>query len=413
VDGVEEFLDYEYDFRSSTSRELSINNHGALDAAIAAGNTCGFARGANIYNINPFDGVSINNAWCDLYNIASFIEEFHKNKQVNPVTGRKNPTIANLNVMFDYQRQYSADAFREIRYKGQTYTRNNITRRWSQDAFRKTGAEWMGWVQSGVRDNSVDQDVMDAIAAGVIFTAAAGNEKLYMDRPGSVLYDTEFVEAAQNSDGSYNKVYPHRGVSPGSAPGVICVGALDAEVEEKKASYSNKGPRIDIYAPAVNTTGVRLTLTDYTPQTIGYFKGRFDGTSAAAPHVVGIIACALETYPNMTQTQALSYIQNYADHGLLRDRPFNTDYEADQWANDERILFNGPNMHARYRPNTRPNQVYPVNDAYQSRPATGLIYPRLGPNKSRPTTTTTTTPAPITTTTTLAPITTTTTLANT
>jgi hypothetical protein len=106
-----------------------------------------------------------------------------------------------------------------------------------------------------------------------------------------------------------------------------------------------------------------------------YFKGRFGGTSAACPHVTGIIACALETYPNMTSSQALSYIQTYASHGVLRDTPFNTDFNANQWFNDEYILFNGPNMYAAYQPNTRPNQVYPVNE-YQARPLTGAVYPR-------------------------------------
>jgi hypothetical protein len=91
--------------------------------------------------------------------------------------------------------------------------------------------------------------------------------------------------------------------------------------------------------------------------------------------VTGIIACALETYPNMTPEQAVSYIQRYAEHGVLRDIPIDTDYTANQWLNDQYILFNGPNKYAIYQPNTRPNQVYPVNE-YQARPLTGAVYPR-------------------------------------
>jgi subtilisin family serine protease len=134
----------------------------------------------------------------------------------------------------------------------------------------------------------------------------------------------------------------------------------------------------------------------YDSRNLNYFKGIFGGTSAACPHVAGIIACALETYPNMTAAQALSYIQTYADHGLLRDRPLNTDYEADQWLNDEHILFNGPNMHVRYQPNIRPNQVHPVI-GHQSRPLIGAVYPRFSPNVRRPT------PAPLVSTTTPRP----------
>jgi hypothetical protein len=114
-----------------------------------------------------------------------------------------------------------------------------------------------------------------------------------------------------------------------------------------------------------------------------YYKGMFSGTSAAAPHVTGVIACALETYPNMTPAQALSYIQTYADRGLLTDIPHNPDYEADDWqkkmADGSTInvwrLFNGPNMYLRYQPNTRPNQVQPII-GHQSRPLSGAVYPR-------------------------------------
>ena len=560
VDGVESFNDYEYDFRSSTYRELQVNNHGASSAGVSAGNTCGFARDANIYNISPFWDTTINGFDSGLYYVASFIEEFHKNKKINEATGRRNPTIANMSVGFITPERRNIDEFQEIRYKGKTYTRDDKTGMWDKNAFRKTGAEHpFRGVQVDSRDTSIEQDIMDAIAAGVIFTVAAGNESMYIARPGDDLYDTEFVEAAQNSDGSYNKVYPLRGGALAATPGVICVGALDATVVERKVDYSNKGPRIDIYAPAVNTVSARNTLDDnpilptnplttrppsqttctfdsyptsvkegeritfgltvtgvpsghrmywsivfttvgpgladnfdftdfnfrgefywfevdssgrgrftlpitadmwtegaetftvhiydepnssgsdavpnaiavtnpitivdtstgnnspagYDSRAPGYFKGIYGGTSSASPHVAGIIACALETYPNMTAAQALSYIQTYADHGLLRDRPLNTDYEADQWLNDEHILFNGPNMHARYQPNTRPNQVHPVI-GHQSRPLIGAVYPRFSPNVRRPTPapiTTTTTPAPITTTTTPAPITTATTLA--
>jgi subtilisin family serine protease len=106
-----------------------------------------------------------------------------------------------------------------------------------------------------------------------------------------------------------------------------------------------------------------------------YFKGQFGGTSSACPHVTGIIACALETYPNMTQTQALSYIQTYANSNVLYDSPLDTDYDAGQWFNDQHILFNGPNKYVTYQPNTRPNQVQPAI-GHQSRPVTGAVYPR-------------------------------------
>jgi hypothetical protein len=80
----------------------------------------------------------------------------------------------------------------------------------------------------------------------------------------------------------------------------------------------------------------------------------------------------------MTPAQALSYIHTYANHGVLKDIPFNTDYEANQWFSNLNwhTLFNGPNKYATYQPNnTRPNQLQPAI-GYQLRPLTGAVYPR-------------------------------------
>ena len=65
-------------------------DHGSLCAAHAAGNTQGWAREANIYTFSyQYD-------WSDpVPSPMSYIAAFHRNKPINPVTGRKNPTIVN------------------------------------------------------------------------------------------------------------------------------------------------------------------------------------------------------------------------------------------------------------------------------------------------------------------------------
>jgi hypothetical protein len=512
VDGVTSFVDeYEYDF---TETGETYNNHGAQTAGLAVGNTHGFARDANIYNINPYADkqstrITINGYICDIYTVINFIEAFHKNKLRNPATGRRNPTIVNMSFLAAYPRWGSrAEGKGSIQY-GKRLITPNPGPDWSDEQLRKVG--WSGYYYQ--RDDSMDQDIISAMAAGVIFVGASGNDRMYVDRPGNDLYDSALIES-----GSGNKTYYMRGASPGAAPGVICVGAVDNTVEERNASYSSKGPRLDIYAPAestfsarntspylnypsteyattpppggptctfdtyprsvnegasitftINTTGfasgtqlnwvsdriipargladgpdfgrttgsigidgdgrgtfivpiqadewtegaetfvVRIyktfaldgyyastdpiTIVDTstgnaTPRFVDsrntdYYKYIFNGTSAAAPHVTGVIACALETYPNMTAAQALSYIQTYADRGLLTDIPFNADYEADEWqkkTDDGSTinvwrLFNGPNMYLRYQSNTRPNQVQP-EIGHQLRPVTGAVYPR-------------------------------------
>jgi hypothetical protein len=500
---------YSYVFPEPSVYDDIGQNHGAQCASQAAGNTCGFARSANIYNIAVWSNDA--NPQITLYNALDFVTEFHKNKKINEATGRRNPTVVSMSYTLSPQTAAIKQGVTQIQYGN----RPPITRPatgWSEDDFRRVGIQSYTDIIIYVpgRDTGIDEDIRDAIAAGIICVASAANDSAYIDIEGGDLYNNSFTLPTKSND----PIFYMQGSSPGGSPGVICVGAVDSTVVERKAYYSNKGPGVDIYAPATNTIAARntyeyadgpyiltrapatpgvtctfvsyprsvnegqvidfevtttgipsgsevqwywnydagpgpgraaradftvlpqgkfyvdssgrgsfnitiqadmwtegaetftvsvydpadiyrqkrpiattepITIVDTSTGTQGppgidprnrdYYKGRFGGTSAACPHVAGIIACALETYPNMTQMQALSYIQTYANHGVLRDIPLNTDYDARQWFNDEHILFNGPNKYATYQPNTRPNQVQPII-GHQSRPLTGAVYPR-------------------------------------
>jgi hypothetical protein len=347
--------------------------------------------------------------------MINYIREFHKNKEINSATGRRNPTIVNMS--WGITKDVKFTQVEQVTYKGRVFNKSSTVPGWTLNDFYSFGMALVGgWADNNgvlyeghfenpVRDNSYDQDLLDAIADGIIFVASAGNSYSYMDVLGSDMYDNSYQyhpiinKIVQNT---IDTSYFHRGQSPGSAPGVICVGNVDSKVREGKYTSSNAGPRVDIYAPGTAIMSAKASSSPQIadPRNSNYYKGFYGGTSMAAPQVTGIIACALETYPNMTAAQALSYIQNYANHGVLTDIPLNTTYTpgANPLGATTEGLWNGPNKYITYRPNTRPNQVYPVNDAYQTRPAAGLVYPRTGPNKSRPTTiaapTTTTTSPP-------------------
>ena len=116
---------------------------------------------------------------------------------------------------------------------------------------------------------------------------------------------------------------------------VICVGAMEEYVatgsappgltalSEFKASYSNNGPGIDVWAPAdetlsAGTNGVSSYEDfprvddgmNYTSSTTGsdYFDNNFNGTSAAAPVVAGLIALYMETNPSATSRQVKDFL---------------------------------------------------------------------------------------------------------
>lgn len=73
----------------------SENNHATHVAAIAAGDTQGWARESNIYNLRH-DQLGINDGEVmPIGYIMDYVRAFHNSKIVNPTTGRKNPTIVN------------------------------------------------------------------------------------------------------------------------------------------------------------------------------------------------------------------------------------------------------------------------------------------------------------------------------
>lgn len=82
--------------------------------------------------------------------------------------------------------------------------------------------------------------------------------------------------------------------SPARVPGAITVGAT--AIDDSRASYSNFGSCIDLFAPGSSVTSAWISST--TSSAIA------SGTSMASPHVAGAIARFLYTNPTSTPYQA-------------------------------------------------------------------------------------------------------------
>ena len=284
------------------------NNHGCHVAGIVAGNTNGWARGANIYNINPYiivGSYSINN-------VFDYIRNFHKTKAINPKTGKRNPTICNCSWAF--VGLYAESLIQSVTYKGQTHS----------GPLSIAQLENMGivlWNTSTSTDfplpaimSSIDADINDAIAEGIIVVVAAGNYATKIDAASGTDYNNYLTTSSGNT-------YYMRGGTPTTSNALV-VGSISNMIDDRKAYYSNCGPIVDIFAPgsgiisSVNT-GLDVVLSGSTITTpldvdathdsrnSAYYVKKLDGTSMACPQVTGVIACLLETYPTFNQADVL------------------------------------------------------------------------------------------------------------
>jgi subtilisin family serine protease len=100
--------------------------------------------------------------------------------------------------------------------------------------------------------------------------------------------------------------------SPASAPGTLTVAASDRT--DLKASFSNYGACVDVYAP-----GVLITST--------WLNGRtnaISGTSMASPHAAGVAALYKSTYGNAASSTIVNWIINTSTKNVIYGNPAGT-----------------------------------------------------------------------------------------
>ena len=375
------FVEYNWLQHTSNPNNLSIvydtvanatDWHGTAVAGIAAGRHYGWARAANIYNIAVTNSFTLSDgSLLSIGNPLDFVRVFHNTKILNNIT---RPTIANCSFAFQFalrlQRE-TAPSFSSNPYNDMINTINNysfdngdrvpvgVQYRGTEYLFENNQSRDYGYfyVQFGIDlVNSVslaDPTIIyfglnsaasaaeeeDAIEAGVVVVASAGNDSAYVSREGdrdwenALLYRTYQNGSLSNT---IEKHYYHRGGSPGG-PTVksLDVGAISASSDFRKATFSNYGPSVDTFAPgddilapvvASSSNRILDTKGGYSGLTSPAYPNAADeqywypvsGTSFAAPQVTGILACAATGYVNgtgtvgrFTQDEVLAYINQF------------------------------------------------------------------------------------------------------
>ena len=224
---------------------------------------------------------------------------------------------------------------------------------------------------------ALDSDIEELLAEGVILVGAAGNGEWYHDKPGGINWDNSF-EMGNRRPGE--QIYYHRGSSPthvdvrlsdneGYDNNTIVVGSLDVTVAEQKATYSDTGPGVDIWAPGTSTQSSFNPQGTADRRNSNYYVYKISGTSMASPQVTGVLACMLEVDPNMTPDEAKEFVQFHATKDQLSSG-------SGGGFTDTRDLNGAPNYYLYY-PRLKPDsgQQYPIR-ALKARPASGAVYPR-------------------------------------
>jgi hypothetical protein len=311
------------------------DGHGTACAGLSAGKYMGLAFESNIWNmpgIGDNGGLTIEQNY-DLMKI------WHRNKPTNPQTGRPNPTV--INGSWGYQAAFYSSDNVQYKFRGTTgsFTGNAATT--DQVTAMKNGLNnqvsgaYASWSSSS-RSSSTNTAADEMMAEGVIYVAAAGNNNQRLgigvndpdrlnwmddDYFGAGDPRSEFSASVRACPCNHRDWLNPQGIGFDSANDfhpVVCVGAMDEFIEtnyaERKASYSNNGPGIDVWAPAdetlaPGTNGIAGYIDYQRYDDTRFYDCLFNGTSAAAPVATGVIALYLEANPLATSEQVKNWLK--------------------------------------------------------------------------------------------------------
>ena len=152
--------------------------------------------------------------------------------------------------------------------------------------------------------------------------------------------------------------------SPIDSETVYYVRDIDFGTNEFTIGLEQDG--IELTAAGTGTATVRNKITGTAYK--GFLYQKYSGTSMAAAQVTGLLALALEKYPNMNQQDARNYIISYAKNNKLT--------VTTGGYNDSTSLQGGENKFAFYY-KERPDTGITVPKSKEwLRPDTGLVFPR-------------------------------------
>ena len=345
-------------FTQSSNHDRDRDGHGSHCAGIAVGNTFGFAKGVKVLHqkIAGLEGSTDSGTGISPSFAFDAIKGWHNAKSIDPITGYKRPTVVNMS--WGYLRTFVSADLTEINYRGISYTGTDIdsTSERENNYGLMTAFHSAGTYRSNLRVASIDTDIEEMLEAGIHITIAAGNRSNKVDEFDGTDYNNYWVTPSSTT-------YYHRGSSPygdagnDGSPRAIIVGNMDSSVSDastdRKATSSETGPGVDIYAPGTNIMSATSNTNKFADGAYyansSFRQTNIGGTSMAAPQVAGVLACMLEIHPEWTPAQAKQWLLDNAGSAILNTGT------VDDWTNDRSLK--GGAAKVLHMPFTNPTPV--------------------------------------------------------
>ncbi len=330
-------------FTQNANHYRDYDGHGTHCAGIAAGKTYGWAKNARIYSqkLSGLEGSGDSGTGISSTYAFDAIKLWHRNKPIDPKTGHKRPTVVNMS--WGYLDPYNTVS--SINYRGVSYSGTSIDttteREQNYGLITISGASLGYNYITNVRVASTDTDIQEMVDEGIHVVIAAGNFGHKIDVVGGTDYNN-YVVTDQGT------LYYHRGASPYYS-GAIKVGNIDSTVydanTDQKATSSETGPGVDIYAPGTNIMSATSNTNAYSGQpydwNASYKQVNISGTSMAAPQVVGVLALMLEVNPKTLPSAIKSALLANSTGDMYST--FSNNNWTDRrnvWGGTPRVLYN-------------------------------------------------------------------------
>jgi hypothetical protein len=315
------------------------HGHGTHVAGTAAGKTYGWAKNSKIYSVKVggLEGSGDSGTGISYTDCMDVIKLWHRNKGIDPILGHKRPTIVNMSWGWSFP--YGYYGITGGSYRGTPWSGSSAD----------LAKGMYSYYNHPIKDTATDVDLQELLDEGVIVCIAAGNSNHKIDVLGGIDYNNYYTDAYGT------RYYYHRGSSPYSTDAII-VGSLNNSPQnttlDKKASYSNAGPGIDIFAAGTyimsSTSNINFTPIGSYVDAPYYANSSFkqlnlSGTSMASPQVCGIGALMLQTNYTANSSVLKSLIKSNGTTTVY-STGLNNDYTdtASQFGGNTKVIYINP-----------------------------------------------------------------------